>query len=271
MSKEITDKIKKVAEWIVDSKNAVVLSGAGMSTESGIPDFRGPEGVWTKLGDDPMDVASIASFQDMASRRTPDPKMQEMLMGIVQRLITARPNKGHKAVGKLFKKGYIKAVITQNIDNLHQRGGAKEVIELHGTYKTATCLNCGNKYKFEQLMQMVLQDGKFPPTCEKVECGGFIKPDVIFFGEMLPPMAIRKAMHYSEITDLMLILGSSLVVYPAANLPNIAKSRGAKIVIINDEETPKDYFADIILRGRLGEILPKILEQVELIEEIKRL
>ncbi len=269
MTEDLTEKIKTVAKWIVESKYAIVLSGAGMSTESGIPDFRGPEGVWTKLGDDPMDVSSIAAFEDMASSKTPDPRMQEMLMGIVQKLITARPNKGHKVVGKLYKKGYVKAVITQNIDNLHQRGGAKEVIEVHGTYKTATCMTCGNKYKFEQLLQMVLQDGMFPPLCEKTQCGGFIKPDVVFFGEMLPPMALRKSMHYAETTDLMLILGSSLVVYPAANLPNIAKSNGAKIVIINDEETPKDNIADIIIRGRLGEVLPKILEEVELLEQKK--
>ncbi|MFX1450134.1 MAG: NAD-dependent deacetylase [Promethearchaeota archaeon] len=269
MSKEISEKIKKVAKMIVESKYCIVLSGAGMSTESGIPDFRGPEGVWTKMGDDPMDVASIASFEDMASSRTPNPQMQDMLMEIVQKLITSRPNKGHKVVGKLYKKGYVKAVITQNIDSLHQRGGAKEVIEVHGTYKTATCLTCAKKYKFEQLLQMVLQDGKFPPTCERTDCGGFIKPDVVFFGEMLPPMAIKKAMHYAEVTDLMLILGSSLVVYPVANLPNIAKSNGAKIVIINEEETPKDYFADIIIRGRLGDILPNILQEIEAIEQKK--
>jgi NAD-dependent deacetylase len=192
-----------------------------------------------------------------------------MVMGIVQKLITARPNIAHKVVGKLYKKGYVKAVVTQNIDNLHQRGGAKEVIEVHGTYKTASCMNCSRKFTFEQLMQMVLQDGTFPPTCE--ECGGIIKPDVVFFGEMLPPIAIRKSMEYAEQCDLMLVLGSSLVVYPVANLPNIAKAnpRRAKLVIINDEETPKDYLADLIINGRLGEIMPKLLEEVEALEAKK--
>ncbi|MHA1377927.1 MAG: NAD-dependent protein deacylase [Candidatus Helarchaeota archaeon] len=268
MTEDISEKIKTVAKWIVNSKYCIVLSGAGMSTESGIPDFRGPEGLWTKTGDDPMDLASIAAFENMAQGGA-NAGLQDMLMSLVQKLITARPNKGHKAVGKLYKKGYIKAVITQNIDNLHQRGGAKEVVEVHGTYKTATCMKCNKKYKFEQLMQMVLQDGKFPPTCDRVPCGGTIKPDVVFFGEMLPPIAIRKAMEYSQNTDLMLVLGSSLVVYPVANLPNIAKSNGAKLVIINDEETPKDHLADIIIRGKIGEIMPKIVEEIELIEQTK--
>jgi len=268
LSEDYSEKIKTIAKWIVDSKFCIVLSGAGISTESGIPDFRGPEGLWTKTGDDPMDIASIAAFEDMASGGGSQ-GMTDMLMDLVQKLITARPNKAHKVVGKLYKKGYVKAVITQNIDNLHQRGGAKEVIEVHGTYKTATCMKCNKKYKFEQLMQMVLQDGNFPPTCERVPCDGVIKPDVVFFGEMLPAIAIRKAMEYAQNTDLMLVLGSSLVVYPVANLPNIAKSNGAKIVIINNEETSKDHLADIIIRDKLGKVMPKILEEVELIEQTK--
>lgn len=268
MNDEIEGKIKTVAKWILESKYCVVLSGAGISTESGIPDFRGPEGLWTKLGDDPMDVASIAAFEEMASGGTANPKMQDMLMNIVQKLITAKPNISHKVIGKLYKKGLIKAVITQNIDNLHQRGGAKEVIEVHGTYKTATCMRCGKKYKFEQLMQMVLQDGIFPPLCT---CSGSIKPDVIFFGESLPPIALRKAMLYAETCDLMLVVGSSLEVYPAANLPNIAKANKnrAKLVIINMESTSKDYLADMIINAKLGEAMPKILEEVELMEQTK--
>ena len=155
----LEESIKKAAKLIFESEYAVVLSGAGISTESGIPDFRGPDGLWTKLGDDPMDIASIASFNRMSSM-SGNSKMLEMITDLVQVLITARPNKGHKAIGKLFKKGYVKACITQNIDGLHQRGGCKEVVEIHGTYKTATCQNCMRGYKFEDLIQKVLENGK---------------------------------------------------------------------------------------------------------------
>ncbi|NHI92941.1 MAG: NAD-dependent deacylase [Candidatus Lokiarchaeota archaeon] len=264
MSTEKYEKeIKKIAKMIFESKFAIILSGAGISTESGIPDFRGPDGLWTKLGDDPMDVASIASFRRMSLMGASD-DMMNMITSLVQTLITARPNKAHKAIGKLYKKGYIKACITQNIDGLHQRGGCKEVVEVHGTYKTATCQNCFKKYTFEFLVQKVLEDGQFPPSCD---CQGIIKPDAIFFGESLPKHALYQAMSYSNKTDLMIVVGSSLVVYPIAEAPSIAKSNNAKLVIINLEPTPYDSQADVLIRGKLGEILPKILEEVENLEK----
>ncbi|MHA1799865.1 MAG: NAD-dependent protein deacylase [Candidatus Helarchaeota archaeon] len=264
-TEEIAQAVKKVAKMIFESKFAIILSGAGISTESGIPDFRGPNGLWTKLGDDPMDIASIAAFNRM-SMMGADNKMMEMVTDLVQTLITARPNKAHKAIGKLYKKGYIKACITQNIDGLHQRGGCKEVVEVHGTYKTATCQNCLKTYKFEDLVQKVLEDGQFPPTCE---CQGVIKPDTIFFGEPLPKHALYKAMSYSNKCDLMIVVGSSLVVYPIAEAPSIAKANNAKLVIINLEPTPYDTKADIVIHGKLGEILPQILGEVEKLEQEK--
>ena len=264
-TEKYSEEIKHVARMIFESKFAIVLSGAGISTESGIPDFRGPDGLWTKLGDDPMDLASIASFRRM-SLMGADENYLTMIEELVQTLLVARPNKAHKAIGKLFKKGYIKACITQNIDGLHQRGGCKNVVEVHGTYKTATCMNCQKKYKFEDLVQKVLDYGQFPPVCD---CQGIIKPDTIFFGESLPKHALYQAMSYSNKTDLMIVVGSSLVVYPIAEAPTIAKSNNAKLVIINLEPTPYDHKADILIQAKLGEVLPKILEEVEKLEEME--
>ena len=259
----LEESIKKAAKLIFESKLAVVLSGAGISTESGIPDFRGPDGLWTKLGDDPMDIASIASFNRMSSM-SGNNKMLEMITELIQTLMVARPNNAHKAIGKLFKKGYVKACITQNIDGLHQRGGCKEVIEVHGTYKTATCQNCYKAYKFEDLVQKVMEDGQFPPICN---CQGIIKPDTILFGEQLPKHAIYQAMSYSNKCDLMIIVGSSLVVYPICESPNVALQNNAKLIIINLEHTPFDDDAEVVIHEKLGEILPKILEEVIKLEE----
>ncbi len=263
---DLEESIKKAAKLIIESKFAIVLSGAGISTESGIPDFRGPDGIWTKLGDDPMDIASIAAFNRMSSI-SGNNKMLDMITDLVQTLITARPNKAHKAIGKLYKKGYVKACVTQNIDGLHQRGGCKEVVEVHGTYKTATCQNCYRTYKFEDLIQKVLENGQFPPICE---CQGIIKPDAIFFGEQLPKHALYKAMSYSNKCDLMIIVGSSLVVYPICEAPSIAlrNDNKAKLIIINYEPTPYDDDAEVVIHDKLGEILPKILEEVIKLEEL---
>ncbi|MHC1591293.1 MAG: NAD-dependent protein deacylase [Candidatus Helarchaeales archaeon] len=260
VDKETREKIEKIADLLLQSKNAVVLSGAGISTESGIPDFRGPQGLWTQLDGREMDLASIDGFE-RAARGEGSTDLLTLLQPLIEKLMTARPNAAHKAVGKLYRLGLIKAVITQNIDNLHQRGGARNVIEVHGTYKTATCMGCKAKYSFEELLSMVMEKGIFPPSCKK--CGNIIKPDVVFFGEQLPPIAVAKAMEYSKTCDLMLVLGSSLVVYPIAIAPNLAKQAGAKIVIINEEPTDKDHLADIIINDKLGKIMPLILEAVQ--------
>jgi len=257
---ETREKIEKIADLLIQSKNAVILSGAGISTESGIPDFRGPDGLWTQMDGNEMDLASIDGFE-RAARGEGSSNLLDLLQPLIEKLMTARPNRAHKAVGKLYKMGLIKAVITQNIDNLHQRGGARNVIEVHGTYKTATCMGCKKKYSFEQLIGMVMEKGMFPPVCK--ECGNFIKPDVVFFGESLPPIAVAKAMEYSKTCDLMLVLGSSLVVYPIAMAPNLAKQAGAKIVIINNEQTDKDHLADIIINESLGVVMPLVLEAVQ--------
>lgn len=262
VDEETQEKIERIADLLLKSKTAIILSGAGISTESGIPDFRGPQGLWTQMDDNEMDVSSISAFESVVKGEADPGDMLSFIQPLIEKLLAARPNPAHKAIGKLYKMGLIKVVITQNIDNLHQRGGVKkrDVIEVHGTYKTATCMGCGKKFSFEQLISMVMDKGLFPPIC--AECRSAVKPDVVFFGESLPPIALARAMEYSKNTDLMIVTGSSLVVYPIALAPNLAKQSGAPLVIINNEPTDKDHLADIIINDRLGKILPLILDAV---------
>jgi len=247
-------KIEEAAGLITSSKFAVVLSGAGMSTESGITDFRGPDGLWKKI--DPK-FASIDYLEEMLTNPDSLEKYMGMLAPMIQKLINAKPNAAHVAIAELERMGRIKAVITQNIDALHQRAGSRNVIEVHGTYKTATCMGCGKKYTFEELIRRVAA-GKFL-WCD---CRSFIKPDVVFFGEALPGEALSAAFDLSQRCDLMLVVGSSLVVYPIASVVDIARVRGAKIVMVNMEPTEKDYLADVVINAKLGEVIPAIAAKI---------
>jgi NAD-dependent deacetylase len=248
------DLIKSAVGMIKQSNFVVALTGAGISTESGIPDFRGPDGLWKRY--DPMKVATIDAFMS-------DPSAYWQRALERKSLVEAKPNRGHLALAELERIGKLKAVITQNVDGLHQKAGCSYVIELHGSAYTAHCLNCGRKYLRVDILKRV-EEGELPPTCE---CGGIIKPDVILFGEPLPKDALEGAMQQSSMCDLMLVLGTSLTVYPAAHMPDIAKQNGAKIIIVNMEPTERDFLGDIVILGRTGEILPKIVEKVKEMRE----
>ena len=240
--------IKDVAGLLSNSKHAVVFTGAGISAESGIPTFRGANGLWSRY--DPEEVASIQGFM-----RNP-----KAFWAFARELIVktkAKPNAGHYAIAELERMGIIKAVITQNIDMLHQKAGSKRVLELHGSLKYVDCLKCGKTYEWEEIVDKI-DDIK----CEN--CGSMnLKPRIVFFGEQLPRDVLNEAIREAEKSDVFIVVGSSLQVYPAASLPFIAKENGAKLVLINKDPTDKDWLFDIVVYGKAGEILPKIVERVK--------
>jgi NAD-dependent deacetylase len=239
----------KAAKIIDQSKKLVIFTGAGMSTESSIPDFRGPGGLWTKF--DPMKVASIDAFRS-------DPKAWwNWISSLGSDVLEATPNKGHMALAELEKLGKVNCVITQNIDGLHQKAGNNCVLELHGSVATAKCTQCRASYPREYVMDLI-KNGEVPPRCDV--CSGILKLDVVLFGEPLPQLIFQEATERSNDCDGMLIAGSSLVVYPAAVLPKLAKDHGAKIILVNLEPTDFDSECDVVLRGKVGEILPKLVE-----------
>jgi NAD-dependent deacetylase len=251
------EKINKVSEMIAASKRLVVFTGAGISTESGIPDFRGPDGLWTKV--DPEDF-TIVRF--LASSETRTKVWYSLVEGGL--ITNSQPNRAHLAIAELEKMNKLSAVITQNIDNLHQKAGndPNRVHELHGNMQWLICLDCKERYDLE-LMRRKHASPKHFPLCEK--CGGILKPDVVFFGEMLPQRALMAAQKESEMCDLFMVIGSSLVVYPAACMPLYAKQSGAKIVIINMGETGHDEIADVLINAPAGDVMTKIMAKLKTI------
>ncbi len=248
-------KIDKVAQMIEESKRLVVFTGAGISTESGIPDFRGPDGLWTKV--DPEDF-TIDRFL-----RSGDVRKRVWLYLVAGGLMAnAKPNRAHIAIAELEKMNKLSSVITQNIDNLHQRAGnhPEKVHELHGNMQWLVCLDCGERYDLELMRQKNPSPDHFP-ECEK--CRGILKPGVVFFGEMLPQDTLRKAEHESEKCDLFMVIGSSLVVYPAAYMPLYAKQSGAKIVIINMGQTGQDDIADVFINAPAGDTMARIMDRLK--------
>ncbi|MHA1284029.1 MAG: SIR2 family NAD-dependent protein deacylase [Promethearchaeota archaeon] len=248
----INGKIEKLAQLIVNSKNIVALTGAGMSTESGIPDFRSPgTGLWEQV--DPYEFGSIHSYIANTDRI-----LNEMLnLGLT--IFKARPNKGHKALTKLQRMGKLKGVLTQNIDRLHQKAKTKNVIELHGNVMEAKCLSCGKIYPITTMVNQALR-GK-TPICEA--CRGTLKPNAIFFGEPLESKALAAADEMLADCDLLIVLGSSLVVYPVAFYPLKVVHNGAKLAIINLQETDMDDRAEVVIHEKIGSVLPKIVDLVE--------
>jgi NAD-dependent deacetylase len=248
-------KIDAIADLIVKSKRLVVFTGAGASTESGIPDFRSPGGIWTKF--DPDDFTIQKYVSDPATRFKQWAHMVEDGM-----MINAQPNRVHYAVAELERMGKLACVITQNVDNLHQKAGnsPERVFELHGTMSWARCLKCNERFPVESVLNR-FRTSREMPVCES--CCGMIKPDVIFFGEALPVEALRQSAHHSRNCDLFIVIGSSLVVYPAAFMPIYAKESGAKLLIINNSRTDLDSQADVIVTGSAGEIMEKIMSRVK--------
>ncbi|MHA1380766.1 MAG: NAD-dependent protein deacylase [Candidatus Helarchaeota archaeon] len=264
---EIEKRIELAAKIIKRANYVVAFTGAGISTESGIPDFRGKDGLWKKV--DPK-TATLEYFLEDPSRywKRYLPENQNTLTSGLGDILSRTPNKGHLALAELVKIGKIKAIITQNIDSLHQKAqkqinsGECEIIELHGTVASCHCMDCGTKESRSSVITRV-RNGELPPRCTHENCNGLMKTDTILFGEALPRDAIMKAHQYSERCDCMLILGSTLTVYPAASYPHVASQTGAKLIIINLDETAKDNLADIVIYGKIGDILPKITEHVK--------
>jgi NAD-dependent deacetylase len=239
--------IKRVADWLAISQKAVVLTGAGISTESGIPDFRSPGGVWSKYRTVYFDefLASPAARHEYWRQKSEAHRD----------FGRAEPNAGHHVLAEWEKSGRIRGVITQNIDELHQRAGSQAVLELHGTARRAACLDCNARFDIEPFVAKFLADDRVP-DCP--DCNGRLKHATISFGQSLPADVLMEATRWSHAADLMLAVGSSLVVTPAADLPRVAKKHGARLVIVNRDPTPLDSIADATLCGSIGEVLTAI-------------
>jgi len=249
------DKLRQAAEWIVESERVVVFAGAGMSTESGIPDFRSPGGLWGKYN--PEDFYFQKFIADERARALYWQMATEMYADIRDAL----PNAGHLAVAELEAMGRLDCLITQNVDGLHLKAGNSEekVIELHGTVMHVTCLNCGKRYERDDI-QARIAGGDPAPVCD--DCRGLLKPATISFGQSMPERETAEAYRRSEACNLFIVIGSSLVVHPAAHMPVVAKQGGARLVIVNRDETACDHMADLIIRGQAGPIMAAILARV---------
>ncbi len=240
---------ERLASLIADARRAVVFTGAGMSTESGIPDFRSPGGVWSRMR--PIYFDEFVTSEEM--RR----EAWNRVFSGVAGWVGAKPNAGHRAVARLVAGGKVSAVITQNVDNLHQDSGVpgERIVELHGNATYATCLSCALRHELEVLKQSFLGRGEIP-SCR--ECGGQDKTATISFGQAMPQDAMARAERETLACDLFIVLGSSLVVYPAAGFPLLAKEKGAKLAIVNREPTEQDAFADVVLHEEIGAVLKAV-------------
>ena len=249
------EQIEKAAQWIIDSKKAVVFSGAGLSTESGIPDFRSPGGVWDRYN--PEDFY----YQNFIASKASREKYWQMATEMYEPMKKAQPNAAHLAIAEMEKLGKLDCVITQNIDGLHFKAGNSEekVIQLHGTAMQVSCLNCGKKYDRDEVQER-LRKTRRVPYCD--DCNGPLKPATISFGQTMPERETQEAYHRSSFCDLFIVVGSSLVVQPAASMPLVAKRNGAKLVIINRDPTPYDDMAGIVIHGQAGPTMASILEKV---------
>jgi len=244
-------ELHRLIALIGSSRRMVVFTGAGISTESGIPDFRSPGGIWTRM--QPIPFADFLA--DPEARRLTWQRRLEMEETWRQ----VQPNDGHKAVAELVAKGRASHVITQNIDGLHQIGGVPDgqVIELHGTTRRAACLDCGTAAAIADVLTHFETRGRAPDCAE---CGGLIKTATISFGQPMPEPEMMRAQEATLASDLMLVLGSSLAVYPAAGFPLLAKRNGARLVILNRDETPQDDIADLAIRAEIGPTMRAVID-----------
>lgn len=251
----MNDQIEQVAGLILNAKRIVIFVGAGLSTESGIPDFRSPGGVWDKY--DPEDFY----FQNFLSSEASREKYWQMATEMYEAMRDAKPNQAHLAVAELEKFGKLDCLITQNIDGLHFKAGnsPEKVLELHGTAMFVTCLSCNKRYERDAIQGRIAK-GEKAPRCD--ECAGLLKPATISFGQSMPERETREAYERSATCDLFIVIGSSLVVQPAANMPVVAHRNGAKLVIVNRDETACDDIADIMIRDQAGSVMSSVLEGV---------
>ncbi len=241
------EAISKLKKFVSTSDQIVAFTGAGFSAESGISTFRGAGGLWSKY--DPSIYADINVFMQDSTYYWNF--FRDERYPVIKK---AKPNDGHYALVELEKRGKLYRVITQNIDGLHQVAGSSDVIELHGNTRKVNCLNCEKTYTMDEAYKILQKE--LPPRCS---CGGVLKPGTILFGEPLPQVALDMAMLASKNCDMFLVLGSSLVVYPAASMPKIAKRNGATLVIINIDPTPLDDTADLVINGSASKVLSKLI------------
>lgn len=240
-------RIKRTAEILCQSNLNIALAGAGISVESGIPDFRSPGGLWERYG--------ISEYATISAFRSNPEKVWQMLSEMEDIVRRAEPNPAHKGLGRLQQMGLLHTIITQNVDNLHQEGGATRVIEYHGNCKTLTCLSCNSRYGLNESRDQM------PPRCT---CGHMLKPDVVFFGEPIPSLGAHASHDIASSCEAVLVIGTSAQVAPANSVPAVAKKAGAKILEINLEPTLlTSSLTDIFLQGRAGELVPMLVDEVE--------
>lgn len=243
-------ELEKASDILKNSKNTIALTGAGISVESGIPDFRSPGGLWEKY--DPSVYASIDTF-------VKKPEMVwEMLFEMIDVVVKAEPNPGHKALAELEKMGLLQGIITQNIDNLHQRAGSNKVIEYHGNSANLLCIKCGKEYGVDDFDL----SKKAPPVCS--DCNRVLKPSVIFFGETIPYNALKESQELAENADTVLVVGTSAVVYPAAGIPLVAKRNGASVIEFNISHTEfSSGISDVFVHGPSGGTLTELISFIK--------
>jgi len=249
---DVLTKVCKAAELVLASEHTIALTGAGSSTPSGVPDFRSADsGLWTRYS--PMEVASLTTF-----RQQPE-KFFRWLRPLAAQILKAEPNPSHMAFATLGQNGFIEAVITQNIDGLHQRAGAKVVIEVHGSLNTLTCIGCYQQYPSNGYIDAYIQQGEIP-RCQV--CDRILKPDVVLFEEQLPFEPWLKAREEIGKCDLLIVAGSSLVVMPVAGLPMKVIENQARVIIVNKTPTYIDDYAEVVIHGDVADILPAIAKEV---------
>ncbi|MFC1863032.1 NAD-dependent deacetylase [Thermodesulfobacteriota bacterium] len=244
------EQIVRAAKAISASQKTGALTGAGISVESGIPDFRSEDGLWSIY--DPSEYATISAFT-----QNPE-KVWEMLKAMDELIAKTKPNKAHLGLGELEQMGLLDFIITQNVDNLHQAGGSKNVIEYHGNSSSLTCLQCGRKYSADE------KRDQYPPRCQ---CDSILKPDVVLFGEAIPPEALNGSFRRVSSIDVLMVVGTSAIVSPANAIPDIAKQNGAKVIEINMEKTHlTNTITDIFIEGKAGEVIPGLVETIRMMK-----
>ena len=245
----MTDLIEKAVEDLAHAKNVVALTGAGISVESGIPPFRGKGGVWDKI--DPMEYAHIDAFL-----RNPEKIWRVLIMEMKDVVDQAKPNDAHLSLARLEALGILKTVITQNVDGLHQDAGNTDVIEFHGNFAWLRCMDCHRRYPTRSVAM-----SRLPPICE---CGGILRPECVFFGEPIPTQHLYRSQAAAEQCDVMLVIGTSAFVQPAASIPVISKQSGARVIEINPEPTPLTlHISDYLIPGAAGDVTRRIMEKLE--------
>jgi NAD-dependent deacetylase len=252
MAEDLERQVTQVRGWIDAARRVVALTGAGISTESGIPDFRGPQGVWTKN----PEAEKQATIQHYVADR--EVRKRAWRSRLDSPAWTAQPNAGHRALVALEQRGKLDTLITQNVDGLHQAAGSsrERVVEVHGTWREVNCLSCGERAPMERALARV-RAGEEDPPCRS--CGGILKAATISFGQSLVPEDLRRAEQAARSCDLMLAVGTKLSVYPIAGVVPVAKEAGARVVIVNAEPTEMDALADVVLRGSISALLPRLV------------